>query len=78
MREISLEDLKPSLTINVLDIDGFDVSEKDKVRYDCEVPVMFLESTRFLNKIELPRISPRLKGDQLFSCIQKILTKTFC
>ena len=48
-------------------------------KYTNQVPVIVLDSTRLLKKIELPRVSPRLKEDMLLSWLQKnlnILYKT--
>ena len=79
LSNISLKDLKPSIALSIVDIDSKKVSIDIKMKYTNEVPVIVLDSTRLLKKIELPRVSPRLKEDMLFSWIQKnlnILYKT--
>ena len=40
-------------------------------KYDYEVPVIAVEGIRSKEIIELPRISPRLKDDQLKNWLQK-------
>ena len=76
---ICLENLNPSMVLSIVDIDSKKVSLDIHMKYKNEVPVMVIESTRLLKKIELPRVSPRLKEDMLLSWIQKnlnILYKT--
>ena len=79
LSNICLKDLKPSIILSIVDIDSKKVSLDIQMKYTNEVPVMVLDSTRLLKKIELPRIPPRLKEDMLLSWIQKnlnILYKT--
>ena len=79
LSKICLEDLNPSIVLSIVDIDSKKVSLDIKMKYTNEVPVIVLDSTRLLKKIELPRFSPRLKEDMLLSWIQKnlnILYKT--
>ena len=68
---LCLENLNPSIVFSIIDIDSQKVSLDIQMKYANEVPVIVLDSNRLLKKIELPRVSPRLKGDMLFSCIQK-------
>ena len=70
---ICLENLNPSIVFSIIDIDSKNVSSDIHIKYTNEVPVMVLESTKLLKKIELPRLSPRLKEDMLLSWIQKHL-----
>ena len=77
--KISLENLNPSIVLSIVDIDSKKVSLDIQMKYTNQVPVIVLDSTRLLKKIELPRVSPRLKEDMLLSWIQKnlnILYKT--
>ena len=79
LSNICLKDLKPSIILSIVDIDSEKVSLDIQMKYTNHVPVIVLDSTRLLKKIELPRVSPRLKEDMLLSWIQKnlnILYKT--
>ncbi len=76
---ICLKKLKPSIVLSIVDIDSKKVSLDTQMKYTNEVPVIVLDSSLLLKKIELPRVSPRLKEDMLFYWIQKnlnILYKT--
>ena len=79
LSKICLENLNPSIVLSIVDIDSEKVSLDIQMKYTNEVPVIVLDSNLLLNKIELPRVSPRLKEDMLFYWIQKnlnILYKT--
>ena len=79
LSKICLEKLTPSIVLSIVDIDSKKVSLDIQMKYTNEVPVIVLDSTRLLKKIQLPRVSPRLKEDMLLSWIQKnlnILYKT--
>ena len=76
---ICLKKLKPSIVLSIIDIDSEKVSLDIQIKYTNEVPVIVLDSNLLLKKIEIPRVSPRLKEDMLFYWIQKnlnILYKT--
>ena len=73
LSNIVLEDLNPSLILSIVDIDSKKVPLDIQMKYDNEVPVMVLKSSILSKRIELPRVSPRLKDDMLFSWIQKNL-----
>ena len=73
LSNIVFEDLNPSLILSTVDIDSKKVSLDIQMKYDNEVPVMVLKSSILSKIIELPRVSPRLKDDMLFSWIQKSL-----
>ena len=73
LSKICLENLNPSIVLSIVDIDSKRVSLDIQMKYTNDVPVMVLDSTRLLKKLELPRISPRLKEDMLLSWIQKNL-----
>ena len=73
LSNICLENLTPSIVLSIVDIDSKKVSLDIQMKYTNDVPVMVLDSTRLLKKIELPRVSPRLKEDMLLSWIQKNL-----
>ena len=77
LSNISLTNLKPPIVLSVVDIDSKEVSNGIKRKYTNEVPVLVLDSTKLSQKIELPRISPRLKEDLLLSWIQKNLNIFF-
>ena len=79
LSSIRLEKLNPCIALSIVDIDSKKVSLGIKKKYTNEVPVIVLDSTRLLKKIELPRVSPRLKEELLLSWLQKnlnILYKT--
>ena len=79
LSNICLENLKPSIVLSIIDIDCEKVSLDIQIKYTNEVPVIVLDSNLLLKKIELPRVSPRLKEDMLVYWIQKnlnILYKT--
>ena len=73
LSRICLENLNPSIALSIIDIDSKEVSLDIQMKYTNEVPVIVLDSTRLSKKIELPRVSPRLKEDMLLSWIQKSL-----
>ena len=73
LSNICLENLKPSLVLSIIDIDSKKVSLDIQLKYTNEVPVIVIDSNKLLKKIELPRVSPRLKEEMLLSWIQKIL-----
>jgi hypothetical protein len=73
LSNICLQNLNPSIVLSIVDVDSKKVSSDIQMKYTNEVPVMVLHSTRLLKKIELPRVSPRLKEDMLLFWIQKNL-----
>ena len=73
LSNISLNNLKPSLVLSIVDIDCKNVPSDIQMKYTNQVPVIVLDSTILLKKIELPRVSPRLNEDMLLSWIQKNL-----
>ena len=73
LSNICLENLNPSVVLSIVDIDSKTVSLDIQNRYTNVVPVIVLDSTKLLKKIELPRVSPRLKEDMLLAWIQKNL-----
>ena len=73
LSNIGLEKLTPSITLSIIDIDSQKVSLDTQIKYTNDVPVLVLQSTKLLRKIEFPRVSPRLKEDMLLSWIQKNL-----
>ena len=73
LSRICLDNLNPSIELIIVDIDSKKVSLDIQMKYTNEVPVIVLDSNRLLKKIELPRVSPRLKEDMLLSWIQKNL-----
>ena len=73
LTNICLNNLKPSLTLSIVDIDSEKVSLDIQMKYTNEVPLLVLDSKQLLQKIDLPRVSPRLKEEMLLSWIQKHL-----
>ncbi len=77
LSNICLNNLKPSLVLSIVDIDSKKVSLDIKMKYTNEVPIIVLDSNKLLKKIELPRVSPRLKEEMLFTWIQKNLNRLY-
>ena len=73
LSNICLNHLKPSLTLSIVDIDSEKESLDIQIKYTNEVPILVLDSKKLLKKIDLPRVSPRLKEEMLLSWIQKHL-----
>ena len=73
LSNIILENLNPPVVLSIVDIDSKKVSLDIQIKYTNEVPVMVLDSSILSKRIELPRVSPRLKGDMLLSWIQRNL-----
>ena len=66
LTKINLNELFPNLEeFKEIDIDRVDLYQDKYKKYDYEVPVVAVEEIRSKEIIELPRISPRLKDDQL-------------
>ena len=74
---INLIDLNPPMVLSVIDIDNQEVSIDIQRKYTNEVPILVIDSKKLSRKIELPRVSPRLKEDLLSSWIQKNLNIVF-
>ena len=74
---ISLINLNPPIVLSIIDIDNKEVSLDIQRKYNNEVPILVLDSNILSRKIELPRVSPRLKEDLLLSWIQKNLNNFF-
>ena len=60
-----------SFNLKEIDIDRVDLYKGKYKKYDYEVPGIAVEKIRSEEIIELPRISPRLKDDQLKNWFQK-------
>tara|TARA_Y100001968_G_scaffold258544_1_gene245522 strand:- start:373 stop:675 length:303 start_codon:yes stop_codon:yes gene_type:complete len=73
LSNVCLNNLTPPLVLSIVDIDCKKVPLDVQMKYTNEVPVIILDSTKLLKRIELPRVSPRLKEDMLLSWIQKNL-----
>jgi len=72
LAKINLNELFPNLEeLKEIDIDRVDLYKDKYKKYDYEVPVIAIERIRSEEIIELPRISPRLKDDQLKKWFQK-------
>ena len=71
LTKINLTDIKPKLEINEIDIDRFDLYKDKYKKFDNEVPVVAIKISNSQEIIELPRISPRLKDDQLKKWLEK-------
>ena len=74
---ISLTKLDPSVVFKILDIDTTDVSLEERRLYTNDVPILVLDSNKLARKIVLPRVSPRLKNDNLFLWLQNKLNNCY-
>ena len=68
LRELDLNGLRPTLSLDVIDIDAAGIDPELRTRYDLEVPVLTLQGK------PLPRVSPRLSGEGLFNWLQRHCT----
>ena len=66
LRQLDLSQLRPPLQLTVIDIDAPGVDPDLRARYDFEVPVLHLQG------VPLPRVSPRLNAEGLFSWLQRL------
>tara|TARA_Y100001968_G_scaffold333942_1_gene401526 strand:- start:6120 stop:6425 length:306 start_codon:yes stop_codon:yes gene_type:complete len=73
LSKISLDNLNPSLEIDLVDIDSPLTPLSYKSKYDYEVPVLAIKRSSCKHIIELPRFSPRLQGPALFNWLQNQL-----
>ena len=71
LTKINFKEIKPKLEINEIDIDRYDLYQDKYKKFDHEVPVVAIKESTSQNFIELPRISPRLKDDQLKKWLEK-------
>jgi len=75
LKDIPLQDLSPPMNLEVIDIDRSDLSTSEMKNYDLRVPVMVLFFKESNLRIEIPRVSPRIKQKELFQWLQKVITK---
>ena len=75
LESISLKDIEPSVELYTLDIDS-DLSTPEKIKYELEVPVLFIKHSNNSKMIELPRVSPRMNKDSLANWLKSIVKKT--
>ena len=68
---MNFKEITPKYEINEIDIDRFDLYQDKYKNFDHEVPVVAIKESTSQNFIELPRISPRLKDDQLKKWLEK-------
>ena len=68
---LNINNLYPNLEIFEIDIDRFELYKNNFKKYDHQVPVLALQLTESEEIIELPRVSPRLKGLQLDNWLKK-------
>ena len=72
LAKINFNELFPNLEeLKEIDIDRVDLYQDKYKKYDYEVPVIAIEEDKSKKIIELPRISPRLKDDQLENWFEK-------
>ncbi len=73
LSEISIANLHPNLKLSVKDIDGDEVSDIDRACYNYKVPVLILACVTSNQMIQLPRVSPRLRNEELFKWLEKVI-----
>ena len=71
LAKINLKEILPNLELIEIDIDRVDLYQDKYKKYDYEVPVIGIEEVKSKKIIELPRISPRIKDDQLKNWFEK-------
>ena len=72
MARINFKEVFPNLEeLKEIDIDRVDLYQDKYKKYNYEVPVIAIKGINSKEIIELPRISPRLKDDQLKNWFQK-------
>ena len=71
LAKIKLNGVCPNFELKEIDIDRVDLYQDKYKKYDYEVPVIAIEEDKSKKIIELPRISPRLKDDQLETWFKK-------
>ena len=72
LAKINLNELFPNLEeFKEIDIDRFDLYQDKYKKFDHEVPVVAIKESTSQKFKELPRISPRLKDDQLKKWLEK-------
>ena len=69
--KINLKEIESKLELKEIDIDRFDLYRDKYKKFDNEVPVVAIQDSKSLKLIEFPRISPRLKHDQLRKWLEK-------
>ena len=71
LNNININNFNPKLEIFEVDIDRIDLYKNEFKKYDHQVPVLALQLNESKEIIELPRVSPRLKGLQLDDWLKK-------
>ena len=71
LAKVNLKEILPNLELKEIDIDRVDLYQDKYKKYDYEVPVIGIEEVKSKKIIELPRISPRIKDEQLKNWFEK-------
>ncbi len=77
LQRIPLDDLSPSIELQVIDIDYQGITEIQRAHYELRVPVLAVRSQNSNLLLELPRVSPRLNEEGLLIWLQNAITKAF-
>ena len=77
LRALNLHEIHPSLQLCIVDIDSAETPEALRVRYDLLVPVLALGEDIELGLMVLPRVSPRIKGEELLFSLKKAFHDSF-
>tara|TARA_Y100001970_G_C14259267_1_gene878366 strand:+ start:15071 stop:15382 length:312 start_codon:yes stop_codon:yes gene_type:complete len=77
LNEISLEKLRPSISLEIIYLEDNDFHKSKYDKYKYEVPLIFLIDDNFNLKYQFPRVSPRLKNNNLLNWLQNYLDKIF-
>ena len=71
LAKINLKEILPNLELKEIDIDRVDLYKDKYKKYNYEVPIIGIEEINSKKIIELPRISPRIKDEQLKNWFKK-------
>ena len=71
LTKIYFNEKNPKFKIEEIDIDRFDLYQDKYKKFDYEVPVLAIKEIKSQKIIELPRISLRLRDDQLKKWLEK-------
>ena len=77
LRKTSFGEFNFSIDLLILDIDGEGITDLNRARYNLEVPVLGVLIKDQDKFVELPRVSPRLKGQEFYFWLERSLERIF-
>tara|TARA_Y100001968_G_scaffold292830_1_gene298389 strand:+ start:741 stop:1055 length:315 start_codon:yes stop_codon:yes gene_type:complete len=75
LRSLPLSKLTPPFHLQVLDINNPDMPDDLRCRYEMEIPILAIHLENDISQVELPRVSPRLKDEELLKWLKKAIKK---